>query len=91
MRSRVTLAMMLAAAGCTGGYGATVPPDAGTRAAHPGGAAMTTQSEGKPFGPVVAGRFYPGEVTKVEGTTYTVKWDDGSQPSGVAAGKIIAE
>lgn len=37
------------------------------------------------------GRFYPGEVTKVEGTTYTVKWDDGSDPSTVAAGKIIAE
>jgi len=37
------------------------------------------------------GRFYAGEVTKVEGTMYTVKWDDGSQPSGVAAGKIIAE
>ena len=37
------------------------------------------------------GRFYPGEVTKVQGTMYTVKWDDGSDPSTVAAGKIIAE
>lgn len=37
------------------------------------------------------GRLYAGEVTKVEGTTYTVKWDDGSQPSTVEAGKIIAE
>ncbi len=35
--------------------------------------------------------FYPGEVTAVEGTTYTVKWDDGSTPSAVEAGKIIAE
>jgi predicted small lipoprotein YifL len=37
------------------------------------------------------GRFYPSEVSKVEGTTYTVKWDDASQPSTVEAGKIIAE
>jgi hypothetical protein len=37
------------------------------------------------------GRFYPGEVSKVDGTTYTVKWDDGSDPSTVEAGKIIAE
>jgi len=27
----------------------------------------------------------------MECTTYTVKWDDGSQPSTVEAGKIIAE
>ena len=65
MRPIPILAIMLAAAGCTGGYGATVPPDAGPRAAHPGGAAMTTQSEGKPFGPVVAGRFYPGSATEL--------------------------
>ncbi len=37
------------------------------------------------------GRFYAGEVSKVDGTTYTVKWDDGSDPSTVEAGKIIAE
>jgi len=38
-----------------------------------------------------AGRFYPGEVTAVEGSMSTVKWDDGSTPSQVEAGKIIAE
>jgi hypothetical protein len=38
-----------------------------------------------------SGRFYPGEVSAVEGTTYTVTWDDGSDPSQVEAGKIIAE
>jgi len=38
-----------------------------------------------------SGRFYQSEVSKVDGTTYTVKWDDGSQPSTVEAGKIIAE
>ena len=32
-----------------------------------------------------------GEVSKVDGTTYTVKWDDGSDPSTVEAGKISAE
>lgn len=37
------------------------------------------------------GRFCPGEVSKVEGTTYSVKWDDGRRPSTVEAGKIIAE
>ncbi|MCX6371593.1 MAG: hypothetical protein NTX16_00690 [Actinobacteria bacterium] len=37
------------------------------------------------------GRFYAGEVTKADGTTYTIKWDDGSQTSTVQAGKIIAE
>jgi len=37
------------------------------------------------------GRFYQGEVSKVDGTTYTVKWDDGSDPSTVEAGRIIAE
>ncbi len=37
------------------------------------------------------GRFYAGEVSKVDGTTYTIKWDDGSDPSTVEAGKIIAE
>ena len=38
-----------------------------------------------------SGRFYEGAVSKVDGTTYTVKWDDGSDPSPVEAGKIIAE
>ena len=38
-----------------------------------------------------AGHFYPGEVTKVEGTAYVVKWDDSSTPSAVETGKIIAE
>jgi hypothetical protein len=38
-----------------------------------------------------AGRFYPGEVTAVDGNMSTVKWDDGSEPSQVEAGKIIAE
>ena len=37
------------------------------------------------------GRFYPGEVTRVDGASYTVKWDDGSAPSVIEAGKIIAE
>ena len=37
------------------------------------------------------GRLYPGEITEATGTTYTVKWDDGSAPSSVEAGKIIAE
>jgi len=38
-----------------------------------------------------SGRFYEGTVSKVDGTTYTVKWDDGSDPSPVEAGMIIAE
>lgn len=38
-----------------------------------------------------AGKFYPGTVTAVKAnSTYTVKWDDGSSPSDVVAGKIIA-
>ena len=37
------------------------------------------------------GSFYLGEVSEVKGTTYTVKRDDGSEPSTVAAEKIIAE
>lgn len=37
-----------------------------------------------------SGRFYLGEITKVDGDTYTVKWDDGSSPSPVTADKIIS-
>jgi hypothetical protein len=37
------------------------------------------------------GRFYPGEVTKVTGSTYTIAWDDGTTPSTVEAGRIIVE
>lgn len=38
-----------------------------------------------------SGRFYAGEVTKVDGDAYTVKWDDGSTPSTVEVTKIVAE
>jgi hypothetical protein len=38
-----------------------------------------------------AGRFYPGEVTAVDGESCTVKWDDGSTPSAVEVMKVIAE
>jgi hypothetical protein len=38
-----------------------------------------------------AGRFYPGEIASVDGTSYTVKWDDGSTPSTVEVTKIMAE
>jgi hypothetical protein len=38
-----------------------------------------------------AGRFYPGEVSAVDGDLSTVKWDDGSEPTQVEAGRIIAE
>jgi hypothetical protein len=37
-----------------------------------------------------SGRFYPGTVEKAAGSTYTIKWDDGSTPSEVEATKIIA-
>ncbi|MDH4139088.1 MAG: hypothetical protein OEV43_00775 [Coriobacteriia bacterium] len=37
------------------------------------------------------GRFYPGEVIAVDGDTHTIAWDDGSEPSEVESGKIIAE
>ncbi len=37
------------------------------------------------------GRFYAGTITAVKpNNTYTVKWDDGSTPSDVDAGKIVA-
>jgi len=35
------------------------------------------------------GRFYPGTITAVSGSTYTVKWDDGSSPTPVTADKIV--
>jgi hypothetical protein len=34
---------------------------------------------------------FQGDVTAVDGAAYTVKWNDGSQPSTVEAGRIIAE
>jgi hypothetical protein len=37
------------------------------------------------------GRFYPAEISAADGSTYTVAWDDGSEPSPVEAGRIIAE
>lgn len=37
------------------------------------------------------GRFYAGKVTKVTGSSYTIAWDDGTTPSTVEAGRIIAE
>lgn len=36
------------------------------------------------------GRFYPGTVVKAGATRCTVKWDDGSPPTQVTVGKIIA-
>jgi hypothetical protein len=36
------------------------------------------------------GRFYAGKVTEANGTSYVVAWDDGSTPSAVRAGQIIA-
>ena len=38
-----------------------------------------------------AGRFYKGSVVGGSGTTYTIKWDDGSAASEVTADKIIAQ
>ena len=71
MRHILIPALVLAAAGCTGSYGATAAPDAGTPPAHPaakGGTPMgTPSSEGRPFGPVVAGRFYPGDEPELRG------------------------
>jgi hypothetical protein len=37
------------------------------------------------------GRFYAGKVTKANGSSYVIAWDDGSTPSTVAADRIIAE
>lgn len=37
-----------------------------------------------------SGKFYPGEVTAAKGSSYTVKWDDGSAPKDVAAYQVIA-
>lgn len=36
-------------------------------------------------------KFYPGTITAANGDTYTVKWDDGSAPTDVAAAKIFAK
>ena len=36
------------------------------------------------------GRFYAGKVTEASGTSYVVAWDDGSAPSSVEAGHVIA-
>lgn len=37
-----------------------------------------------------SGRFYPGQITEANGNTYTVKWEDGSEPSQVTGDKIIS-
>jgi hypothetical protein len=37
-----------------------------------------------------SGRFYDGTITKATGSSYEVKWEDGSAPSQVAGTKIIA-
>jgi hypothetical protein len=37
------------------------------------------------------GRFYAGKVTKANGSSYVITWEDGSTPSTVEADKIIAE
>jgi hypothetical protein len=37
-----------------------------------------------------SGRFYDGTITKATGSSYEVKWEDGSAPSQVAGSKIIA-
>jgi hypothetical protein len=37
------------------------------------------------------GRFYAGEITEANGTSYVVAWDDGSEPSTVDAGQVIAQ
>lgn len=37
-----------------------------------------------------SGRFYDGTITKVNGSSYEVKWEDGSPPSEVVGSKIIA-
>ncbi len=36
------------------------------------------------------GRFYAGTVTEASETSYVVAWDDGSAPSTVQAGQVIA-
>ena len=38
-----------------------------------------------------SGRFYLGTIESGSGTTYVVKWNDGSTPSEVTADKIIAQ
>ena len=38
-----------------------------------------------------SGRFYNGTVIEAAGTTYKIKWDDGSAPSEVTDDKIIAQ
>ena len=68
MKRLPTLALVLATAGCTGSWGATAAPDAGDATAKSGGATMgATMSEGRPFDPVVAGRFYPGSASELKG------------------------
>jgi hypothetical protein len=37
------------------------------------------------------GRFYAGKVTRATGSSYEIAWDDGTTPSTVEAGKIIAK
>lgn len=37
-----------------------------------------------------SGRFYDGTITKASGSSYEVKWEDGSAPSQVVGSKIIA-
>jgi hypothetical protein len=37
-----------------------------------------------------SGRFYDGTITKANGSSFEVKWEDGSAPSEVAGSKIIA-
>jgi hypothetical protein len=36
------------------------------------------------------GRFYAGKITEADGQAYVVAWDDGSTPSSVQAGQVIA-
>ena len=36
-------------------------------------------------------RFYKGVITAAKGSSYTVKWDDGSTPSDVTNDKIVAQ
>ncbi|MEI7813537.1 MAG: hypothetical protein WCJ13_01930 [Coriobacteriia bacterium] len=38
-----------------------------------------------------SGRFYKGSVIEVAGSTYKIKWDDGSAASDVSADKIVAQ
>jgi AmmeMemoRadiSam system protein B len=53
------LPALAAVAACSGSYGATARPD--------GGAPMSQTEGARPFGPVVAGRFYPGSPSELKG------------------------